>query len=67
MWAALERPAIEDEIETQVEDIVGQLKTNLMRHVQNVCAPLFELFDFAKVDEKFYRDMITDFENGRIV
>jgi hypothetical protein len=61
------RPAEEDEVETEVHSTLDGLQTNLVALVKEICAPLFVVFDFFRLDDAIYEEIVNAYVDGRVV
>lgn len=52
--------------ESQIVDEVGKIRENLVAHVKQVTAPMFQLFEFAEFADSVYTDIVRNFEQGRV-
>lgn len=52
--------------QTEFVSELGQLTTDLWRHVRRVTAPMFILFDYKKFGDEIYQNIVSEFERGRV-
>ncbi len=58
--------AVEDHVSTTIKFQISQVESELASLVEQLCAPLFVLFDFYKLPPKTYATLISRFTSGRI-
>lgn len=63
---SVERIAHDDVSETQIRTTLSDLQANLLGHVKEVAAPLFNLFDFFELSDPVYSDIVANFLGGRV-
>lgn len=66
-WHGTDENAYEDQVETEVEFLLGTLETQLVDLVERLCIPLFLVFNFARVDRSIYNEIVNNFRQGKIV
>jgi hypothetical protein len=57
----------EDEVAKEVHSTLDGLQTNLVDLVKDICAPLFVVFDFFRVDDAIYEEIVNAYVDGRVV
>lgn len=63
-----ERPCLEEEIETVIEENVGDIESKIVELVYRIVSELAILFNFFKVSkEGFVAPVVENFKNGRII
>ncbi len=60
------RKSIDDEVDIEVETILERIEQDLIDLVQKFTAPLFEVFEFFKVDKKVLVDIVNNFIAGKV-
>lgn len=60
------RKSIDDEVDTEVETILERIEQDLIDLVQEFTTPLFEVFEFFKVDKKVLVDIVNNFVAGKV-
>jgi len=60
------RKSIDDEVDTEVETILERIEQDLIDLVQKFTTPLFEVFEFFKVDKKVLVDIVNNFVAGKV-
>jgi len=60
------RKSIDDEVDTEVETKLERIEQDLIDLVQKFTTPLFEVFDFFKVDIKVLVDIVNNFVEGKV-
>jgi hypothetical protein len=55
-----------DSSETEFTVEVGRIEQGIVECVRNVCAPLFEIFDFAEFGYPIYEDIVRKFMAGTV-
>jgi hypothetical protein len=55
----------EDEVDTEVQFLLGTLESQLIELVQKLCEPLFMVFDFARFERSIYGDIVGKFLKGQ--
>jgi hypothetical protein len=56
----------EDEVSTEISFVLQDLERDLVDLVQQLCTPLFLLFDFQRFDRNVYEQRVNDFVNGKV-
>lgn len=59
------RNAVENEAEAEVFSPLNQIDDRIVELVKGVCSPLFMLFDFFQPGDGDYRQIVTDYVNGK--
>lgn len=54
----------ENEVYTEVETTLDEIRSNLVEIVEEFTQPLFVVFDFFKLDRKILEQIVRDFEKG---
>jgi hypothetical protein len=62
-----DRRSRENEVYTEVETTLDEIRSNLVEVVEKFTQPLFVVFDFFKLDRKVVEEIVHDFEKGVIV
>ena len=63
-----EAASVEDSFTSPtVEFHLGVTDDEITRLVEQICAPLFELFNFQKFGSDIYKEIVTQFMQGRVV
>jgi hypothetical protein len=57
---------LEDEVSASATVRLGAIESLMLETVKKLCEPLFVVFDFASVPDDVYRQIVTDFLNGKI-
>ncbi|MBA7678116.1 hypothetical protein ES703_86387 [subsurface metagenome] len=60
------KKSIDDEVDTEIETILERIEKDLIVLVQAFTTPLFEVFEFFKVDEKVLVDIVNNFVAGKV-
>ncbi len=60
------RKSIDDEVDIEVETILERIEQDLIDLVQKFTTPLFEVFEFFKVDKKVLVDIVNNFVAGKV-
>jgi MinD-like ATPase involved in chromosome partitioning or flagellar assembly len=55
----------EAEVRAAVVVRLSAVESTLVETVKKLCAPLFAVFDFATISDDAYRQIVTDFVNGK--
>jgi hypothetical protein len=61
-----DRRSKEDEVYTEVDTTLNEIKLNLVEVVEKFTQPLFVIFDFFKLDRKTLEKIVRNFEKGII-
>jgi hypothetical protein len=56
--------SVADETETTLIVAIGDIRKNVTALVRDVCAPMFEQFDFMHFGDTVYDDIVQNFVNG---
>jgi hypothetical protein len=64
--SGLQGTAVETEMEHQEVFRLGEIDTRLVELVRSFCEPLFVLFDFFRVDDSVYGEIVTAFVGGEV-
>jgi cellulose biosynthesis protein BcsQ len=56
----------EDEVDTEIQFLLGTLESQLVDLVQKLCEPLFMVFDFARFERSIYADIVGRFLKGEV-
>lgn len=67
MWFGSQESTEEDVVDTEIEFVLGTVDDRLVELVKELCEPLFIVFDFARVDQSVYQQIVTDYAQGRVV
>jgi hypothetical protein len=59
-----DRRSRENEVYTEVETTLDEIRSNLVEVVEKFTQPLFVVFDFFKLDRKILEEIVHDFEKG---
>ena len=57
---------LEDEVSTAVIFRLGAIDSLMVQTVRKLCEPLFVVFNFATVPTEIYKQIVTDFVNGKV-
>ena len=57
--------SVEDEIDTHAEFAISQIESDLVQLVKELTEPLFTIFDFFKVTDYEYENIINKFVRGQ--
>jgi hypothetical protein len=60
------KTSYEDELTTTIVFRLDRLESDLSILVEDLCSPLFLLFDFFKLPSSYYVQLISEFKAGRI-
>ncbi|MBA7516644.1 hypothetical protein ES705_08692 [subsurface metagenome] len=60
------RKSIDDEVDTEVETILERIEQDLIDLVQKFTTPLFEVFEFFKIDKKVLVHIVNNFVAGKV-
>ena len=58
--------SIEDEIETTIDFSLNQIESDLIELVKKISDPLFTLFDFFRLSDSVYEEIVNKFVKGQI-
>ncbi len=56
----------EGEVETEIQGTLDEIEANLVSKVKEIAEPLLVLFDFFKLDNSVYEDLVGNFVKGRL-
>ncbi len=56
----------EDEVESSISTSLSGLETNLVELVKQLIVPLFTLFNFFKLEDAIYEEIINTYVQGRM-
>jgi hypothetical protein len=59
-------PAVEDEVEIEVNTSLQEIESNLVSLVKQLVAPVFVLFDFFEIGDAIYEEIVNAFVAGRV-
>jgi hypothetical protein len=57
---------VEDELETEISTSLQEIEGNLVELVKRLLSPVFMLFDFFKLSDPVYTDIVNKFVRGEI-
>jgi hypothetical protein len=57
---------LEDEVSVSMILGLGTIKSLIVETVKKLCEPLFMVFDFSIVPDEVYRQIVSDFINGKV-
>ena len=60
------RQSIENEVDTEVETKLERIEQDLIDLVQKFTTPLFEVFEYFKVDRRLLEDIVNNFVAGKV-
>jgi hypothetical protein len=60
------RRCVEDELETEISTSLQEIEGNLVELVKRLLSPVFMLFDFFKLSDPVYTDIVNKFVRGEI-
>ncbi len=63
---SVKRISSENEIESVIRSSLSGLETDLVELVKELLAPLFTVFDFFKLSDDIYEQIVNDFVQGRV-
>ena len=65
-WFGGDKNLNEDEVDTEIQFLLGTLESQLVDLVERLCAPLFIVFNFARVNRSVYDGIVGEFRQGRV-
>jgi MinD-like ATPase involved in chromosome partitioning or flagellar assembly len=65
-WLESAANSSEDSTSTELILNLGAIESDLVKLVETLCAPLFVLFDFTRVQHGVYEDIVLKFREGKI-
>jgi len=57
---------LEEEVQGEVQSVLGTMKQTRVVDVKQILAPLFLLFDFQQFNDSVYEEIVRNFEQGRV-
>lgn len=60
------KPSEVDLTRTSTKVVLGRIESDLLTLVKHFTVPLFELFDFAHIEDSVYEDLIEKFRSGAL-
>jgi hypothetical protein len=67
LWPGEDTNTDEDRVETEVTFLLDSLDDQLVDMVERLCAPLFMVFNFVRVDRSIYAEIVNNFREGKII
>ena len=56
----------ENDVSTQIEVSIQEIEEDIVRLVEQICRPLFVVFDFAEIPHSTFEDYVNEFRSGKV-